>query len=94
MVVMPALNDQPRDAEPVRLALIGFGYWGPNYARVLNELALAATQERQAGRIIARGEQSTPSLDGASNHCYGRICDRERNGTTARARSGCAGSNL
>ena len=24
--------------EPVRLALIGFGYWGPNYARVLSEL--------------------------------------------------------
>jgi predicted dehydrogenase len=23
---------------PVRLALIGFGYWGPNYARVLSEL--------------------------------------------------------
>jgi predicted dehydrogenase len=23
---------------PVRTALIGFGYWGPNYARVLNEL--------------------------------------------------------
>ena len=24
--------------QPVRLALIGFGYWGPNYARVLSEL--------------------------------------------------------
>src|SRR5207342_2056271 len=24
---------------PVRLALIGFGYWGPNYARVFSELA-------------------------------------------------------
>jgi len=24
--------------DPVRIALIGFGYWGPNYARVLNEL--------------------------------------------------------
>jgi predicted dehydrogenase len=23
---------------PVRLALIGFGYWGPNYARVLSDL--------------------------------------------------------
>src|SRR5467141_3539934 len=23
---------------PLRLALIGFGYWGPNYARVLNGL--------------------------------------------------------
>ena len=24
--------------QPVRLALIGFGYWGPNYARVLSDL--------------------------------------------------------
>jgi predicted dehydrogenase len=32
----------PHDRRPagprVRLALVGFGYWGPNYARVLNEL--------------------------------------------------------
>jgi len=32
----------PHDRRPagqrVRLALIGFGYWGPNYARVLNDL--------------------------------------------------------
>lgn len=32
----------PYDRRPagprVRLALVGFGYWGPNYARVLNEL--------------------------------------------------------
>jgi predicted dehydrogenase len=27
---------------PIRLALIGFGYWGPNYARVLNELPNAS----------------------------------------------------
>jgi len=27
---------------PIRLALIGFGYWGPNYARVINELPNAA----------------------------------------------------
>ena len=25
-------------SHPVRIALIGFGYWGPNYARVLNDL--------------------------------------------------------
>jgi predicted dehydrogenase len=24
--------------QPIRLALVGYGYWGPNYARVLNEL--------------------------------------------------------
>ena len=32
----------PHDRRPagrrVRLALLGFGYWGPNYARVLNDL--------------------------------------------------------
>jgi predicted dehydrogenase len=32
----------PHDGRPagqrVRIALVGFGYWGPNYARVLNEL--------------------------------------------------------
>jgi predicted dehydrogenase len=26
------------DGRPLRLALVGFGYWGPNYARVLNDL--------------------------------------------------------
>jgi predicted dehydrogenase len=26
------------DGQRVRLALVGFGYWGPNYARVLNDL--------------------------------------------------------
>jgi len=32
--------DQTRrpTGQPLRLALIGFGYWGPNYARVLNDL--------------------------------------------------------
>ena len=47
----------------IRLALIGYGYWGPNYARILNELpecdlvgcaeicpsALARVQERLPG---------------------------------------------
>src|SRR5437773_9868724 len=27
--------------DPVRLALVGFGYWGPNYARVLSDLPAA-----------------------------------------------------
>ena len=29
-------------SDPIRLALIGFGYWGPNYARVVNDLPNAA----------------------------------------------------
>ncbi|HMC54099.1 MAG TPA: Gfo/Idh/MocA family oxidoreductase, partial [Gemmatimonadaceae bacterium] len=28
----------PSVGNPIKLALIGFGYWGPNYARVLNDL--------------------------------------------------------
>ena len=30
--------DRRPSGQPVRIALIGFGYWGPNYARVLSEL--------------------------------------------------------
>jgi len=40
--------------ERVRVALIGFGYWGPNYARVLNELADAELRlvcDRSADRL-------------------------------------------
>jgi predicted dehydrogenase len=38
----------------VRLALVGFGYWGPNYARVLNDLPDAALKfvcDRSADRL-------------------------------------------
>lgn len=39
---------------PVRIALIGFGYWGPNYARVLHELPgvqLVLVCDRDSGRV-------------------------------------------
>ncbi len=39
---------------PVRIALIGFGYWGPNYARVLNELPgaqLVLVCDKDGGRL-------------------------------------------
>src|SRR5580765_2983606 len=39
---------------PVRIALIGFGYWGPNYARVLHELPgvqLVLVCDRDSGRM-------------------------------------------
>jgi len=39
---------------PLRTALIGFGYWGPNYARVLNELpntVLAAVCDANDDRL-------------------------------------------
>ena len=38
----------------LRLALVGFGYWGPNYARVLNDLPgveLTAICDRSADRL-------------------------------------------
>jgi len=41
-------------SHPVRIALIGFGYWGPNYARVLSELPgaeLALVCDRSAERL-------------------------------------------
>jgi predicted dehydrogenase len=48
----------PQDPHPaaprVRLALVGFGYWGPNYARVLNDLpdaALSFVCDRSAERL-------------------------------------------
>src|SRR5438874_2462290 len=28
----------PSAKPPIRVALLGFGYWGPNYARVLHEV--------------------------------------------------------
>jgi predicted dehydrogenase len=39
---------------PLRLALVGFGYWGPNYARVLNDLPgveLTVVCDRSAERL-------------------------------------------
>jgi len=48
----------PHDRRPagqrVRLALVGFGYWGPNYARVLNDLPdadLTLVCDRSADRL-------------------------------------------
>src|SRR5436309_16019966 len=46
--------DRPTDVRPLRVALIGFGYWGPNYARVLNDLPgveLALVCDRSAARL-------------------------------------------
>ena len=46
-------HDRPAAGHRVRLALVGFGYWGPNYARVLNDLPdaeLTAVCDRSADR--------------------------------------------
>jgi predicted dehydrogenase len=45
---------------PVRIALIGFGYWGPNYARVLNELpgaTLSVICDRSPERLTLVGDR-------------------------------------
>jgi len=45
---------------PVRIALIGFGYWGPNYARVLNDLpgaTLSVVCDRSRERLTLVGDR-------------------------------------
>jgi predicted dehydrogenase len=47
-------------SHPVRIALIGFGYWGPNYARVLNELpgaTLSVVCDRSQERLTLVGDR-------------------------------------
>jgi predicted dehydrogenase len=47
-------------SHPVRIALIGFGYWGPNYARVLNELpgaTLSVVCDRSQQRLTLVGDR-------------------------------------
>ena len=53
---VPASVDRHRrpDGRPLRVALVGFGYWGPNYARVLNDLPgveLTVVCDRSAERL-------------------------------------------
>jgi predicted dehydrogenase len=50
--------------QPVRVALIGFGYWGPHYARVLDELPgveLTVVCDRDADRL-ARARERYPGV--------------------------------
>ena len=53
--VPPSVDRHRRpDGRPHRVALIGFGYWGPNYARVLNDLPgvqLTVVCDRSADRL-------------------------------------------
>jgi predicted dehydrogenase len=53
-------------SHPVRIALIGFGYWGPNYARVLSELPgadLVLVCDRSADRLalVANRHRAVPT---------------------------------
>jgi len=61
LFVNPTLSAAER---PLRVALIGFGYWGPNYARVLHDLPsveLTAVCDSSAGRL-AQVRQRYPSV--------------------------------
>ena len=54
---------------PLRLALVGFGYWGPNYARVLNDLPgveLTVVCDQRADRL-AHVRQRYPSVATCDN---------------------------
>ena len=47
-------HDSRAPAPPVRIALVGLGYWGPNYARVLSELPgaeLTAVCDQRVDRL-------------------------------------------
>jgi predicted dehydrogenase len=47
-------HDSRASAPPVRIALIGLGYWGPNYARVLSDLPgaqLTVVCDQRADRL-------------------------------------------
>jgi predicted dehydrogenase len=47
-------HDRRASAPPVRIALVGLGYWGPNYARVLSDLPgaeLTVVCDQRADRL-------------------------------------------
>ncbi len=56
-------------ANPIRVGLVGYGYWGPNYARVFTELpgskfsALCDISPEQRERALARHPQITCAGD-------------------------------
>ena len=58
--------DSRASAAPVRIALIGLGYWGPNYARVLSDLPnveLTAICDQRADRLsVVRRRHGTVAI--------------------------------
>ena len=58
------MNRAPSPRQSVRVALLGFGYWGPNYARVLHELPQVDVKivcDRSADRL-AQARQRYPGV--------------------------------
>ncbi len=53
-------KETPKLSSKIRVGLIGYGYWGPNYARALADLPdlsltfVCDTQEEQLRRAAAR----------------------------------------
>ncbi len=63
--------------QPVGVALVGFGYWGPNYARVLNELPgveLKVVCDESADRL-AQARQRYPHV--TTLRQYQEVLDRK-----------------
>ena len=62
-------KETPKLSSKIRVGLIGYGYWGPNYARALADLPdlsltfVCDTQEEQLRRAAARFPQR-PALAG------------------------------
>jgi len=57
------------DMSKVRVGLVGYGYWGPNYARVISELgnsevvAICDTAPERLARAAGRHPQAHPTRD-------------------------------
>jgi predicted dehydrogenase len=70
------LQDRRPAGSRVRLALVGFGYWGPNYARVLNDLPdadLTVVCDRSADRLdLVRRRYRTVDTCGSLDELFAR----------------------
>jgi predicted dehydrogenase len=65
-------DDRRYGGRRVRLALIGFGYWGPNYARVLNdlpgaELTVVCDRSPERRAMVRQRYQSVAICDGVED---------------------------
>lgn len=69
-------HDRRQGGPRVRLALVGFGYWGPNYARVLNdlpgaELTVVCDRRPERRAMVRQRYQSVAICDGVEE-LFGR----------------------
>ena len=63
-------------SHPVRIALIGFGYWGPNYARVLNDLPgaelVVVCDSRPERLAVVRERHRAVQISGSIEEVFAR----------------------